>query len=158
MDDHEAAAALGVGVDELALLGLEVAADLTVDDRHVGLRELGRGERSTAPHRGELHAGPRRARARLVEGQVRVLAEEHLFTALRVALQRDLVPHRPARNEDRRLFPGDRGDLRFEPIHRGIFAVDVVADLRAGHGLAHSGGGPGDGVGPEIEESHRPRL
>ena len=43
VDHHEAAAALGVGVDVGPFLGLEVAPDLTVDDEHVGLGQLRRG-------------------------------------------------------------------------------------------------------------------
>ena len=48
VDHHEAAAALRVGVDDLAFLGLEIAADLAVDDDYVGLRQLGRGREDVA--------------------------------------------------------------------------------------------------------------
>ena len=48
MDDHEAAAALRIGVDEFAFGGLEVATNLAVDDEHIGLGELGRRREDVA--------------------------------------------------------------------------------------------------------------
>jgi len=38
--------------------------------------------------------------------------------------------------------------------HGGVAVQDVVAHLRFGHGFAHGGIGPGDGVGTEIEGAH----
>ena len=40
-----------------------------------------------------------------------------------------------------------------EGVDRRVLAVDVVADLGVGHGLAHLGGRPGDGVGSEVDHA-----
>ena len=48
-----------------------------------------------------------------------------------------------------------RGRLGLERDHRGVVAADVVAHLGLGHRLAHLRRRPGDGVGAEVDGSHR---
>ena len=44
----------------------------------------------------------------------------------------------------------DFGGALLQAIHRGIFAVDVVADFGFGHGAAHLGRRARDGVAAEV--------
>ena len=41
-----------------------------------------------------------------------------------------------------------------EAVDGRVLAVDVVADLGLGHGLAHLGRRPGDGVGAQVDRLH----
>ena len=62
------------------------------------------------------------------------------------------VRHRARRAEQPGLVPEQLGDVRLERVDGRVLAVDVVADLGVGHGLAHAGGGPGDGVGAQVDD------
>jgi len=71
-----------------------------------------------------------------------------------VSAQRDLVRHRSGRHEQRRFGAEEIRDALLELPHRRIFAVDVIADLRRSHRLAHRSGRAGDGIGPKINGWH----
>jgi hypothetical protein len=43
------------------------------------------------------------------------------------------------------------GHRRLQPLDRRVLAPDVVADLGCGHGPAHGRGGPGEGVGAQVD-------
>ena len=77
---------------------------------------------------------------------VRPRFADHLLAVLRVQANGDLVSHGAGGNKDRGRFAEDLGGIFFETVDGGVFAVDVVADLGRGHGLAHCWGWPGDGV------------
>ena len=46
---------------------------------------------------------------------------------------------------------GKRGKALLQTVDGGVVAEDVVAHLRARHGLAHGRGGTGDGVAAQID-------
>src|SRR6266487_4147808 len=60
-----------------------------------------------APHDAREAAGIRRDAALLVTENVRVGLQQHLVAALGVHVDRELIAHRPARHEQRRLVPGE---------------------------------------------------
>ena len=47
--------------------------------------------------------------------------------------------------------PSSSAVRRSSAVDGRVLAVDVVADLGLGHRPAHRGGGPGDGVGPQVD-------
>ncbi len=65
-----------------------------------------------------------------------------------VESQSDLVGHGARGDEDRPLLAQQGRHPVLERANRGVFAKDVIADDRVGHGRAHGGRGPGDGVAP----------
>ena len=57
----------------------------------------------------------------------------------------------PVGREQRGLVAEQPGDPLLERRDRRVLAVDVVADLGAGHRLAHRVGRAGEGVGAEVD-------
>ena len=58
----------------------------------------------------------------------------------------DQIAHRAGGHINSRFAPEDfRGSL-LQPVHRGVFAIDVIADLCLRHGAPHLRRGLGDGV------------
>ena len=76
---------------------------------------------------------------------------EDLLAVLGVELDGDLVAHGAGGDEDGSLALEDLGGGALEAIDRGVFRVDVVADLGRGHGFAHGGCRLGDGVATKID-------
>ncbi len=76
---------------------------------------------------------------------------EDLLPVLGVELDGDLIAHGAGRDEEGGLALEDLGGGALEAIDGGVFGVDVVADLGRGHGLAHGGGGLGDGIAAKID-------
>ena len=66
----------------------------------------------------------------------------------------NLVRHGAGGHPDGRLLAQHRCDAILERVDAGVLAVDVVADLGGGHGLAHARSGAGDGVAAEIDGVH----
>ena len=108
--------------------------------------DLRRGE-PVVGHRLGLCTGEGSERPGLVPPAVRILADDDLVARSGVRFERELVGHRPARNEQRRLGTDQRRDALFECLDRWVLAVDVVTDLRVGHRLAHRLRRTGHGVG-----------
>ena len=71
------------------------------------------------------------------------------------ARDRGLVSHRPRRDVHRRLLAQHAGRLGLERDDGGVLAPDVVAHLGLGHRPAHLRRRPRDGVGAEVDGSHR---
>jgi hypothetical protein len=117
--------------------------------------ELFRGEQPALAGDTELHARERRGRARLEGGRVSSFAADHLVSSSGVEQEGDLIRHRSRWNEQSGFFADELRDALFEPPYRGVFAVDVVADFRPSHRLAHGGRGTSDGVGAEIDDVRR---
>ena len=67
----------------------------------------------------------------------------------------DLVGHRARGDEDGCLAPAQLGGPALEGVDRLVLAVDVVADGRLRHGLAHRGRRAGDGVGAQVDRHGR---
>ena len=69
--------------------------------------------------------------------------------------QGDLVGHGPGGDEQCRLLTGQAGEYLLQAVDGRILPVLVVADLGVGHRPAHRRGGPGDGVGAQVDQ-HSP--
>ena len=124
-----------VGGDRrLERLGLEHAGR-ALDDRDDRSREGGRP-------------------TRLGRQRMRVATQQQLVAAgPDVQPDGDLVAHRPAGEEHRRLVAEQLGDARLEREHRRVLAALLVADLRLGHRAAHGRRRLRLGVGPEVDET-----
>ncbi len=122
--------------------------DLRADHRcHlVGLEQATRGD-----DRARQGAGERRHRPHLEVVDVAARLDHDLAGRVGVEMDRDLVAHGSGGDEDRGLALELGGRQLLEPANGGVLAVDVVADLGLGHGLAHGRGRLGDRVGAEID-------
>ena len=89
----------------------------------------------------------------LVPHGVGLHADDHVVARAAVELQRELVGHRPGRDEQRRLLAQQRGDALLERDDRRVLAVLVVAHLGLGDRAAHRIRRPRDRVGPEIDHA-----
>ena len=126
---------------------------------HVAGRLEGRAESASVnspprPIARELHAGIGAAGAGFVPDHVGFVAEHDVVAGPGHDLERDLVGHRAARNEDRRLLAEQVGDPFLQQVHRRIFAILVVADLGLGHRAPHARRWFRDGVRTEIDSVH----
>ena len=89
--------------------------------------------------------------SRLVVVDVATDIAEEFVAGLRVDLDADLVRHRAGRHVQGSFFAEQRRDALLQPIHRRVFAEDIVADLGRSDGRPHTGGGPGDGIASEVD-------
>ncbi len=138
-----------VGVFEADEGGLGAVVDLRAD----GGGDDGPGEDAAFGGDGAaLAAGEGGGHGHLPVEDVGAGLADDLLAVLGVDADGDLVAHGAGGDEDGGLFAEDGGGRLFELIDGGVFAVDVVADLGGGHGLAHGGGGAGDGVAAEVDE------
>jgi hypothetical protein len=112
-------------------------------------------EEAAAAQRLDLHARKRRRRAALVEQGVGVLAGQHHVAGPGVDRDGGLVGHGAAGDEERRRLAQQLRRHGLEPVHGGVFEVDVVADLGLDHCLAHGGRREGDRIAAQIEGLHR---
>ena len=86
----------------------------------------------------------------LVMEDVALALEDDFRAGAGVDAQRELVTHRAGRHEESRLLAEYLCRPLLEAPDRRILAVDVVADLRLGHGAPHFRRGLRDGVGPKV--------
>ena len=77
-------------------------------------------------------------------------ADDELVAPLAVGEQGGQVALSARGEEEGGLFAGECGDVVLEAVDGGVLAVDVVADVGAGHGRAHGGGGNRDGVAAKV--------
>ena len=118
---------------------------------HRGL-DGGRIELAARPvHRAHVHAGQRAGSAALEMDRVRGVVRDDLLARPRVHAQRDLVAHRPRRQEDGRFFAQQLGHHLAEQVDGGILHLLLVAHLRLAHEAPHVGGRPRDGVAVEVD-------
>ena len=101
--------------------------------------------------RARLAAGKRRHRCRFQVDEVCALLADNLLPMLRVAADRHLVAHGPRWNKDRGLFLENLRRPLGEPVHGGIFTVNVVRHLGFSHGATHFRRGLGDGVTAQVD-------
>jgi len=106
---------------------------------------VGRVERT---HRYAADSGSPSA---LVEHDVGTPLHHHQVAGLGLGTDGDLVRHAARGHENRRLLSQELGRPLLEPIHGRIVTVDVVADLRRGHRLAHRVGRLRDGIAAQID-------
>src|SRR5436190_8008254 len=121
--------------------------------------ERARGEHAAvAVDLGDDRAGQLGRAAGLGDQRVRLAPNEHpLAAGADVQANRDLVAHRAARQEDRRLVTQERGHPLLERLGRRVRAALLVAHLGLGDGRAHARRGARLRVGVEVDERHRPR-
>ena len=93
---------------------------------------------------------------RLVQHDVAVDAGDRLLAPLEVGHLGHEVAHRARGDEQAGLLAEQLRRALLERDHRRVVAEDVVADLRLGHRATHLGRGLRDGVGPQVDEGHRP--
>ena len=99
----------------------------------------------------ELDAGVAPAGTVLVDHHVLAAAGDDHGAGRGQEAQGDLVGHHPRRDEQGRGLAHPLGVGLLEGVDGGVLAVDVVADDGVGHGPAHLGRGPGDGVRTEVD-------
>ena len=118
-----------------------------------------RGEHAAvAVDLGDHRAGELGRAAGLGDQRVGVAPDEHpLAAGADVQADGDLVAHRPAGQEERRLVAQQRRDALLEGARRRVRAALLVADLGRGDGGAHGRRGARLRVGVEVDERHRPR-
>ena len=118
-------------------------------------------------HRGIEHAAPARQRphhqarerrrpAGFEMQRVGGLIENDLLPGPRPDPIGDLVAHGARGQEQGARLAQQFGDPVLQPVHRGILAALLVADLGLGDGLAHGRRGPGLGIAIEVDA--RPRA
>ena len=83
------------------------------------------------------------------------LFANHLVAVMRPHLDGDEVPHATCGNKQRRLFSKNLGRAFFQPVDRGVFSVNVIADLGLGHGLSHLRCGPRHRIAPQVHHPLR---
>jgi hypothetical protein len=127
---------------EVLLVGMEILANL------VGVEDAVRTDRL------DLDAGKRRGGARFVLQDVTVPGSEHHVARPCQRVDRRLVRHRARGKEEGRLLSQQLGSALLEPVHRRVFAVDVIADLGRHHRFPHGRGRSGDRVAAQIDGLH----
>jgi hypothetical protein len=144
--DGAAAAVLGVFDDDELGMGevVGVGADELVE--LVGVEEAA-GAGGGADH----DAGKGGGCAGLVVDDVAVDVADDLITGLGVGADGGLVGHGAGRDEAGGFFAHEFGDAVLEADDGGVITQDIIPDLGIGHGLAHGGGGAGDGVAAEVD-------
>ena len=95
----------------------------------------------------------RRHRGQLIQIHMAALFANHLVAMMRPNFDRNQVPHAPGRHKQRRLFPKNLRRPRLQPVHRRVFAIDIVPDLRLRHSPPHLRRRPRNRIAAQI---HRP--
>ena len=90
----------------------------------------------------------------LVPEDVGLVSHDDLIAALAVGEDGHQVAHGAAGHEEAGFLAEHLGSAFLEAVDGGVFAVDVVADLGASHGLPHGLGGLGDGVAAQVDDAH----
>ena len=68
---------------------------------------------------------------------MRARLADDLLPRLGVQAQSDLVAHGAGRHKDGGFAPEDLRGACLQPVDRGVFAINVVPDVRRGHGGPH---------------------
>ena len=104
----------------------------------------------------DLDPGVGGRRAGLVDDDVLAPARDGQAPGRAQDAQGHLVGHGPRRDVHRRGLAHALGVGLLELVDGGVVPVAVVAHLGLGHGPAHLGRGPGDGVAAEVDEARPP--
>ena len=107
----------------------------------------------TIGDRREHDAAQRRCAAGFIAIGMRLVADDRLGAARAMREHRDQVAHGAAGDEQPRLLAHQRGGGLLEAVDGGVFAVDVVAELRARDRLAHLGRRQGYRVTAKINQT-----
>src|ERR1700761_5855346 len=106
-------------------------------------------------HGAQLAPGERRNHAHLPVHQVSPRFANDLFAVLGVHADRNLVSHGAGGDKQPCLVAQDLRCPGFQPIHRGIFTVDVIAYFGRSHSIPHGGRRMSDGVAAQVDHAHR---
>src|SRR5258708_27287452 len=79
---------------------------------------------------------------------MRALLADHFLAVLRMNANGYLVAHGTGGHKESSFFLENLRRQRLEAVDRGVFTIDVVPDLRLGHGAAHLRRGLRDGEPP----------
>ena len=101
-----------------------------------------------------LDAAQHRCAAALCPVAMGTLPGDVFVAALAVAEQGEKISLGAGGDEQGRFLAEHFPRQPFETVDRGIFAVNVIANFRIGHGLAHGGGGLGDRVAAQVDSFH----
>jgi hypothetical protein len=102
------------------------------------LRHLLRAKNAPlAVERLHQHAGVERGATLFRAEEVRLAVGDDRLARLGMHLDRNLVAHRAAGQEERRLLAQQLGHHRLQPVNRGVLPLLLVADLRLGNRAAH---------------------
>ena len=104
-------------------------------------------------HRAELNSAQAGGAADLIVQDMRLAADDRLVPALAVRQQAGEVSHRTAGDEDGGLLTHQLRCHRFQAIHGGVFAEDVVAHHGLRHCLSHGGRGVGDRIATQVDNA-----
>ncbi|MNE50005.1 hypothetical protein D3C80_1445620 [compost metagenome] len=85
---------------------------------------------------------------------MRLLADDVFVAPLAVGHQAEQVAHGAGRHEQRAGKAQLGRQVLLQAVDRGIFAVDVIAQLGRQHGLAHARGWLGNGVAAQVDDGH----
>ena len=97
-------------------------------------------EQAILADRRKLHPRIRGARPALMPNHMRFVTNNDVIAGARQQLQRGLVRHRAAGQEQSGFLAQDFSDAFLQPVDRWVFAILVVAHFSFGHGAAHAGG------------------
>ena len=132
------------GAGEMKIVGLDGGSHLIQVQRSVRLVVEGL----------RLDRAEHRRPAAFIFVGVCLLADDVFVAPFTVGHEAEQVAHGAGRHEQRGGKTETLGQPRFQPIDRRVFAVHVIAKGRAGHGVAHAGGGLGHGVTAQIDNRH----
>ena len=110
------------------------------------------------PHRPRQASGEPRHHRQFPIEYVRPRLADHLLPVPRIHFDTDRVAHRPSGHEQRRFLAGDPGRPALQPVHRRVFAVDVVADLGLHHRPPHCRGRPRHRIAAQIDYRIHPFI
>ena len=121
--------------------------------------DLLRRDSPVRPGQAEAHqTRVRGCTAVLVDKNVRRLLGQQHVPRPAVQLERDLVRHRRRRHEQRGFLAEQLRDAALELVDGRVLALLLVSDRGIGDRPSHSGCGPRDGVGPEIDHARAETL
>src|SRR5260370_11491190 len=91
---------------------------------------------------------------------MRALFANHFIPMMRPHLDRNEIPHAPGGNKQRRLFPKNLRRPLFQPVNRGVFAVNVIPNFGLPHRPPHLRRRPRDRIAPQVHHArwNLPRL
>ena len=118
---------------------------------HMGRRE----DTVRAEDRADADAGQCRGPTALKVVAVRGVVADQLVARLGGRTDRDLVGHRPRRDEQGGLFAQEARHPLLQPVDSRVIAEHIVADLCRGDGRTHPCGRPRDGIAAQINRRHR---
>ncbi|MCY1538198.1 hypothetical protein D9M68_737260 [compost metagenome] len=132
----------GAGKMEVVLLDRRL--DLCQVQRAIGLA-VDRLRLDRAEHRGTTP---------LIFISVRLLADDVLVATLAMGHQAKQVAHGAGRHEQRSGETQALRQIALQAVDRRVFAIHVIAQFSAQHGLAHARRGLGDGVAAQVDDGH----